>query len=250
METTVFTNPTITEEQYATLKEDLSTINNKVRLSSCEVAGIVATIRTTRAYEYEGYGTTEFAKYALEVLGYKKATVSQMKSVTDMFGITDKSGNITVDSRVAEYGVEKLYRISRHPALQSLGPDGDSVAIFKQIEENLDLTPDMRTADLKDVIAIAQGKKQPKLEDDSVNQTDTQTTDSSVNQTDSSVDQTDTQTTDTQTTETSEEVNTIEQQFELEDKFIKLWLHYAEDKKMNDKEFREEFIKAAKCILS
>lgn len=242
MENTVFTNPTITEEQYNTLKENLGTINTKVRLSSCEVAGIVATIRTSRAYEYEGYGTTEFGKYAEEVLGYKKATISQMKSVTDMFGITDKSGNITVDPRVAEYGVEKLYRISRHPALQALTPDGDSVVVFKSIEEALSLAPDMRASDLKDVIAIAQGKKKPELAMDNSIQAE----ESSADKTEaSSVDQT-----DTPEQEPSKEINTIEQQFELEDIFIKQWLHYAEDKKMNDKKFREEFIKAAKELLS
>ena len=236
MENTVFTNPTITEEQYNTLKENLGTINTKVRLSSCEVAGIVATIRTSRAYEYEGYGTTEFGKYAEEVLGYKKATISQMKSVTDMFGITDKSGNITVDPRVAEYGVEKLYRVSRHPALQALTPDGDSVAVFKSIEEALSLTPDMRASDLKDVIAIAQGKKKPELATDNSTQAEA----SSADQTEaSSADQT--KESETTTEETSEP--TIDYKA-----FVAQWLHYAEDKKMSDKDFRKKFIEAAKEI--
>lgn len=224
------TNPTITEEQYNALKENLGTINTKVRLSSCEVAGIVATIRTTRAYEYEGYGTTEFGKYAEEVLGYKKGTISQMKSVTDLFGITDKSGNITVDPRVAEYGVEKLYRISRHPALMALAPDGDSVATFKAIEESLDLSPDMRTADLKDIIAIAQGKKKPELTDN-----------------------TSAEQTNVEPSENTTEVEPVESEAKSKPndtpaldlpKLIYKWIGYAKDKKMSDKDFREKFIEA------
>lgn len=241
MENTVFTNPTITEEQYNTLKENLGTINTKVRLSSCEVAGIVATIRTSRAYEYEGYGTTEFGKYAEEVLGYKKATISQMKSVTDMFGITDKSGNITVDPRVAEYGVEKLYRVSRHPALQALTPDGDSVAVFKSIEDALSLTPDMRASDLKDIIAIAQGKKKPEIAADNSTQAEA----TSADQTEaSSADQTET----TETSEPTEARETTHAELVYQD-FIVQWLHYAEDKKMKSDKFREEFIKAAKEFI-
>lgn len=231
MEDTVFTNPTITEEQYATLKQNLGNINTKVRLSSCEVAGIVATIRSTRAYEYEGYGTTEFSKYAEEVLCYKKGTVSQMKSVTDMFGITDNSGNIIVDPRVAEYGVEKLYRISRHPSLQALTPDGDSVATFKAIENALGLTPDMKTADLKDIIAIAQGKKKPeeladnsaKPEAVSASQTNTQPTKDNTKPVENEPSQPDTPAIDLS-------------------KLIVKWVGYAKDKKMSDKDFRQKFI--------
>lgn len=229
----IITNPTITEEQYNTLKENLGTINTKVRLSSCEVAGIVATIRTTRAYEYEGYGTTEFSKYGEEVLGYKKGTISQMKSVTDMFGITDKSGNITVDPRVAEYGVERLYRISRHPALQSLAPDGDSVGVFKAIEEHLELTPDMRTADLKEIIAIAQGKSIPQKEEASASQTEAQEP-----------------TTSTEPTSTEASTPNVEASTPTVDykEFIARWLHYAEDTKMKDKDFRQKFIEAVKAL--
>ena len=230
----VFTNPTISEEHYTLLKDNLGQINNKVRLSSSEVAGIVETIRSTRAYEYEGYKTLEFGKYAEEVLGYKKGAISQMHSVATMFGVTSKDGVITIDSRVADYGVEKLYRISRHPALQAIGDEQDPVVVFKTVCENLDIHPDTRLADVKDLIAIASGKTTPEEKSEkstpdnsSVDQTEKSTSDNG------SVDR-------TETTETSAEP-TVDYK-----KFVEQWLHYAEDKKMKDDEFRKAFIKAVK----
>lgn len=239
MENTIIKNPTITEEEYRANLDRFGQILSSVRRSSCDICSVVETIRRSGAFQYDGYGITEFNKYGKEVLGYAKGTLSQMKSVMDLFGSPNASGEYVIDSRVADYGVEKLYRISRHHALQELGEGADPVAVFQTVCDTLELNSTMRKDDIKDIIDTANGKKKPEVEDKSAQATDTaETTDGSASQTDT-----------TETSETTDNsVNTTVKPASEYEAFIAAWLHYAEDKKMSDKEFRREFIKAAKEI--
>lgn len=242
MENTIIKNPTITEEEYRANLDRFGQILSSVRRSSCDICSVVETIRRSGAFQYDGYGITEFNKYGKEVLGYAKGTLSQMKSVMDLFGSPNASGEYVIDSRVSDYGIEKLYRISRHHALQELGEGVDPVAVFQTICDTLELNSAMRKDDIKNIIDTANGKKKPEVEDKSAQTAETaESTDGSASRTDDTTEP---------ERETTKEVNTLEQQFELEDDFIKQWLHYAEDKKMKDRDFREAFIKAAKELLS
>lgn len=238
MENTIIKNPTITEEEYRANLDRFGQILSSVRRSSCDICSVVETIRRSGAFQYDGYGITEFNKYGKEVLGYAKGTLSQMKSVMDLFGSPNASGEYVIDSRVSDYGVEKLYRISRHHALQELGEGADPVAVFQSICDTLELNSAMRKDDIKDIIDTANGKKKPEVEDKSAQATETaETTDGSASQ--------------TETTETSEptearEATNAELAYQ---EFITQWLHYAEDKKMKDRDFREAFIKATKEFI-
>lgn len=240
MENTIIKNPTITEEEYRANLDKFGQILSSVRRSSCDICSVVETIRRSGAFQYDGYGITEFNKYGAEVLGYAKGTLSQMKSVMDLFGSPNASGEYVIDSRVSEFGIEKLYRISRHHALQNLGEGADPVAVFQGICDTLEITPGQRKEDIKALIDTANGKTKPAVEDKNAQATET-TDDGSASQTEA---------TETATTETVEEH--INELWELNDKFtnfISQWLHYAEDKKMKDKEFRDNFIKEAKKFL-
>ena len=243
MENTIIKNPTITEKEYRANLDRFGQILSSVRRSSCDICSVVETIRRSGAFQYDGYGITEFNKYGKEVLGYAKGTLSQMKSVMDLFGSPNASGEYVIDSRVSDYGVEKLYRISRHHALQELGEGADPVAVFQTICDTLELNSAMRKDDIKDIIDTANGKTKPAVEDKSTQTSETaETTDGSASQTEK-----------TETTETSpelkEELEAVTAQAQNAAEFIKQWLHYAEDKKMKDREFRENFIKEAKKIL-
>lgn len=238
MENTIIKNPTISEEEYRANLDRFGQILSSVRRSSCDICSVVETIRRSGAFQYDGYGITEFNKYGKEVLGYAKGTLSQMKSVMDLFGSPNASGEYVIDSRVADYGVEKLYRISRHHALQELGDGVDPVAVFQTICDTLELNSTMRKDDIKDIIDIANGKKKPEVEDKSAQESEAaETADGSASQ--------------TEATETSEptEVREATDSEVAYHEFIAQWLHYAEDKKMKDKDFREEFIKAAKEFI-
>ncbi len=236
-------NPTITEEEYRGKLDRFGQILSSVRRSSCDICSVVETIRRSGAYQYDGYGITEFNKYGKEVLNYAKGTLSQMKTVMDMFGSPNASGEYVIDSRVEDFGVEKLYRISRHHALQNLGEGADPVAVFMSICDALEITSSQRKEDIKALIDQANGKLAPAVEDKS---TQTQATDTAS---DGSASQTET----TETTETSpelkEELEVVTAQAQNAAEFIKQWLHYAEDKKMKDKDFREAFIKATKEFM-
>lgn len=240
MENTIIKNPTITEEEYRANLDRFGQILSSVRRSSCDICSVVETIRRSGAFQYDGYGITEFNKYGKEVLGYAKGTLSQMKSVMDLFGSPNASGEYVIDSRVSEYGIEKLYRISRHHALQNLGEGADPVAVFQTICDTLELAPSQRKEDIKELIDQANGKSKPAVEDKSTQEQTTEaaeTTDGLASQ--------------TETTETSEPAEdrkpTVAE--ESYQQFIAQWLHYAEDKKMSDKDFRKEFIKATKEFI-
>ena len=241
MENTIIKNPTITEEEYRANLDRFGQILSSVRRSSCDICSVVETIRRSGAFQYDGYGITEFNKYGKEVLGYAKGTLSQMKSVMDLFGSPNASGEYVIDSRVSDYGVEKLYRISRHHALQELGEGADPVAVFQTICDTLELNSAMRKDDIKDIIDTANGKKKPEIEDKSTQTPETaETTDGSASQT---------ETTETETSAMEQKAQALAETAQKFDDFIAQWLHYAEDKKMKDRDFRENFIKEAKKIL-
>lgn len=238
MENTIIKNPTITEEEYRANLDKFGQILSSVRRSSCDICSVVETIRRSGAFQYDGYGITEFNKYGAEVLGYAKGTLSQMKSVMDLFGSPNASGEYVIDSRVSEFGIEKLYRISRHHALQNLGEGADPVAVFQGICDTLEITPGQRKEDIKALIDTANGKTKPAVEDKETQATET-TEASSASQTEA---------TETETSAT-ENVVSKEESLLIANEFIAQWLHYAQDKKMKDKDFREAFVKAAKEYL-
>lgn len=241
MENTIIKNPTITEEEYRANLDRFGQILSSVRRSSCDICSVVETIRRSGAFQYDGYGITEFNKYGKEVLGYAKGTLSQMKSVMDLFGSPNASGEYVIDSRVSDYGIEKLYRISRHHALQELGEGADPVAVFQSICDTLELNSAMRKDDIKDIIDTANGKKKPEVEDKSAQATETaETTDGSASQTETA------ETTETSAPAEEKEATKLELEYQ---EFIAQWLHYAEDKKMKDRDFREAFIKATKEFI-
>ena len=241
MENTIIKNPTITEEEYRANLDRFGQILSSVRRSSCDICSVVETIRRSGAFQYDGYGITEFNKYGKEVLGYAKGTLSQMKSVMDLFGSPNASGEYVIDSRVSDYGVEKLYRISRHHALQELGEGADPVAVFQTICDTLELNSAMRKDDIKDIIDTANGKTKPAVEDKSTQTSEAaETTDGSASQTEA---------TETETSAMEQKVEALAETAQKFDDFIAQWLHYAEDKKMKDRDFRENFIKEAKKIL-
>ena len=241
MENTIIKNPTITEEEYRANLDRFGQILSSVRRSSCDICSVIETIRRSGAYQYDGYGITEFNKYGQEVLGYAKGTLSQMKSVMDLFGSPNASGEYVIDQRVAEYGVEKLYRISRHHALQNLSEGADPVAVFQTVCDTLEINATMRKEDIKGLIDTANGKTKPAVEDKSAQ---TQENQAQENQTteDGSASQ-------TETSAMEQKVEALTETAQKYDDFIAQWLHYAEDKKMKDRDFRDNFIKEAKKIL-
>lgn len=223
----------VSRDVYEAYKAEAKAIVSNVKGASVKIAKVFTEMYERGVLEYETddkedkfrYASmSDFAEKELDL----KLTDKQLKNyvrLVNIYGEKQEDGTYTIADKFVAYGIDKLDRIQTHP-------DFHSRADFDDIIKSTGINPFTSATDIRTILGRLKDKDyDKKLEDKKQEAEDKKqeriTKEEKLN------------------AEVSKLTEDIKEERDLSDKlkmFIVSWYHYAGDKKMTDKEFREAFI--------
>ena len=223
----------VSKDVYEAYKAEAKAIVSNVKGASVKIAKVFTEMYERGVLEYDSDDKEDTVRYAsMSDFAEKeldlKLTDKQLKNyvrLVNIYGEKQEDGTYLIADKFVAYGIDKLDRIQTHPDFKSRND-------FDDIIKATGINPFTSASDIRAILGrIKDADYDKKLEDKKQEAEDKKqertTKEEKLN------------------AEVSKLTEDIKEERDLSDKlktFIVAWYHYASDKKMTDKEFREAFI--------
>ena len=216
---------TMTEEEHVARKNRIyEKMEQGLRLS-WDIIVDITSARSRNEQELDGYSKSseDFLKWANDMFEMGATQVKQAIRIVEFYGSIDDKGEYTLEDKYKRYTKEKLDIIQRLPQVKTK-------ADFDSATEALGIMPSTSEGVLKDLVKQAKGieSKDEKSKDEKPKEKKVSEKDIKESEVYKKVEN---------------ELNGTKDLAVNLTKLVRDFLHYAKDNKMNDKAFREAYIK-------